>query len=320
VILAAAFVVLLALAALLAGMETGLYALERVRLEVSAEKGSRAAARLLRLVSSPATSLCALLLATSVAQYALAAVADRLVTLAAPGQGVVLRKLLDTALLGPVLFVLGDLVPKHVFLRAPSGLMMACQPLLSAVRTVFLPLAAPLVRLAGAAGAGATPAGPVSAFDRGGIRYLLTGEDEAGALTPSQRGLAERVLLLRGTRVQDRMVPLARTSAVALGATAREIVAEGARSGHSRLPVFDAGRTRFLGYVNVIDAATAEGPFDLARSLHELPVFSCDLPVATALYRLQRAGRPIAAVMSPDGRTMLGIVAVSDIVSALFKG
>jgi hypothetical protein len=69
----------------------------------------------------------------------------------------------------------------------------------------------------------------------------------------------------------------------------------------------------------VIDAATASGPFDLASHLHELPSLPVDLPVTTALYRLQRAGRPIASVASPDGRAVLGIVAVSDIVSALFR-
>jgi hypothetical protein len=41
--------------------------------------------------------------------------------------------------------------------------------------------------------------------------------------------------------------------------------------------------------------------------------------VTTALYRMQRAGRPIAAVTSPDGRAIHGIVAVSDNVAALFR-
>jgi CBS domain containing-hemolysin-like protein len=115
------------------------------------------------------------------------------------------------------------------------------------------------------------------------------------------------------------MVPLKRTSAVGAGSTASEIVAEGARSGHSRLPVFAPDRSRFLGYVNVIDAATGGPDFDVREAVHELQELPCDLPVTTALYRMQRAGRPIAAVTSPDGRSILGIVAVSDIVAALFR-
>ena len=51
------------------------------------------------------------------------------------------------------------------------------------------------------------------------------------------------------------MVPLRRVSAVPSEAPAAAIVEEGARSGHSRLPVFAPYRTRFLGYVNVVDAA-----------------------------------------------------------------
>lgn len=314
-----AFVLLLLLTALLAGLETGLYSLERVRLEVSAEKGDRAAARLLRIVASPATAICALLLATNVAQYSLAWFADRIVHEVAPDSGVFARKILDTALLGPVLFVFGDLLPKNVFMRAPGGLMKAFEPMLSVVRMLFLPVAAPLVKLAGKGVAGASAVEPASIFDRGGIHFLLTVDDEAAQLTESQRALAERVLLLRSMRVQDRMIPLKRTSAVSSGSTAPEVVAEGARGGHSRLPVFSPDRSHFLGYVNVIDAATTGGVFELERHLHELPSVPCDLPVTTALYRLQRAGRPIASVSSPDGRAILGIIAVSDIVSALFK-
>src|SRR5204862_274210 len=83
-----------------------------------------------------------------------------------------------------------------VFLNPPSGLMRACQPLLSGVRLLFLPFAAPLVKLAGRAASGSLKGEPGSAFDRGGIHYLLTAEDEAGALTEGQRDLAGRVLLL----------------------------------------------------------------------------------------------------------------------------
>jgi CBS domain containing-hemolysin-like protein len=156
-------------------------------------------------------------------------------------------------------------------------------------------------------------------FDRGSIHYLLTVDDEAANLTAPQRTVAERVLALRNLRVQDRLIPLRRVSAVDDGASAAEIVAEGARSGHSRLPVFTKDRLRFRGYVNVIDAATSAGAFELSEHIHELPEVPCDLPVTAALYRLQRAGRPIAAVLAPDGRTALGIIAVSDIVSALFR-
>jgi putative hemolysin len=313
----AAFVVLLAASGILAGLETGLYSLERVRLEVGAAKGDTASRRLLAILSNPASALCAILLATNVAHYVLAHLADGLVHAAAPVGDELTRKILDTALLGPILFVFGDLFPKNLFMKAPVGLMRTFEPVLSALRFVFLPLTKPLVRLAGSRFEGA--ADRDSLFDRGGIHFLLTADDESAQLTEGQRRLAERVLALRSVRVQDRMIPLRRTSAVPAGATAAEIVAEGARSGHSRLPVFAPDRSRFLGYVNVIDAAAAGPEFGLKEALHELPEFPCDLPVTAALYRLQRAGRPIAAVTGPDGRSVLGIVAVSDIVSALFK-
>jgi putative hemolysin len=314
-----AVVLLMGVTALLAGMETGLYSLERVRLEVSAAKGDRKARRLLALVANPASTICALLIATSIAHYALAHFADKVVDEAFHAGGELSRKVLDTVLLGPLLFVFGDLLPKNVFMRAPGGLMRACEPLLSGLRLVFLPLAAPIVRIAGKEKEDLSASSRASLFDRGGIHFLLTVDDESAQLTEAQRQLAERVLELRSVRVQDRMVPLRRTSAVPSRATAAEIVAEGARSGHSRLPVFAPDGARFLGYVNVVDAATAGAGFVVQDALHELPQVPCDLPGTAALYRLQRAGRPIAAVSTPDGRTTIGIVAVSDIVSALVR-
>jgi putative hemolysin len=312
-------VLLLAATAVLAGLETGLYSLERVRLEVSAAKGDRAALRLLAIIANPATTLCALLLATSIAHYALAHFADQIVDDVFHPAGELSKKILDTILLGPILFVLGDLVPKNVFMRVPGGLMRAFEPVLSVLRIVFLPLSLPLVKVAGKDDGALSASGRASLFDRGGIHFLLTVDDESAQLTEGQRKLAQRVLELRSVRVQDRMVPLRRVSAVPSDATAAAIVEEGARGGHSRLPVFAPDRTRFVGYVNVVDAATAGPAFQLREALHQLPQVPCDLPVTTALYRLQRAGRPIASVSTPDGRTILGIVAVSDIVAALFR-
>jgi CBS domain containing-hemolysin-like protein len=306
----------LALAALLSGMETGFYSLERVRLEVGAARGDRASSRLLGLLARPAPALCALLLATNAAHYVLAYFADRLVVGWTPGASEFGRKLADTLFLVPVLFVFGDLVPKNVFMRAPSGLMRRVQPFLTALTALLSPLTWPIVRIA--TPSGAAPAEPASVFDRGGLHYLLAVDEDVGSLTGTQRLTADRVLALRNVRVQDRMVPLAQVTAVGPEARAPEILAKGAASAHSRLPVLSEDKRRFLGYVNVVDAAMAPGDFDLRRSLYDLPSVPCDLPVTTALYRLQRAGRPIAAVTRPDGRGPLGIIAVSDIVSALF--
>jgi putative hemolysin len=312
------FAATLLLAAIFSGMETGIYSLERVRLEVAAARGDRVARRLLDLTTRPAAALCALLLATNVAHYLLADFADAMVAGAAPDLDEIGRKVLDTLILGPVLFVFGDLLPKNVFMRAPGGLMRTFLPVLWLLNLVFRPFTYPIVKLAARAEDADLPANS-SIFDRGSIHFLLTADEESTRLTGPQREVAERVLTLRSLRVQDRMIPLKRVAAIREGASAADIVAVGARSGHSRLPIFDGAGRSFVGYVSVIDAATAAGPFDLTAHRHDLPAVPCDLPVTAALYRLQRAGRPIAAVVTPDGRTTLGIVAVSDIVAALFR-
>ena len=300
-------VLLLAVTALLAGLETGLYSLERVRLEVSAAKGDRTARRLLAIVANPATTLCALLLATSIAHYALAHFADRIVDDVFHPAGELSKKILDTLLLGPVLFVLGDLVPKNVFMRVPGGLMRAFEPVLSVLRIVFLPFSLPLVRIAGKDDGALSVSSRASLFDRGGIHFLLTVDDESAQLTEGSGSSPSASSSSGASRVQDRMVPLRRVSAVPSGATAAAIVEEGARSGHSRLPGLRARPDPLRRLRQRRGRRDVPGPpSSCARHLHQLPQVPCDLPVTAALYRLQRAGRPIAAVSTPDGRAILG--------------
>ncbi len=59
----------MALSALLSGMETGLYVLNKIRLDLRAEAGSRRARILRDLLSNPGDLLATLLLGNSIANY-----------------------------------------------------------------------------------------------------------------------------------------------------------------------------------------------------------------------------------------------------------
>ncbi len=305
--------------ALFAGMETGLYSLERVRLQVRAEGGDPRARWLTPLIAKPTRAVCSLLLATNVSHYFLAVVAARVIESFVHNSDVYTQKLVDTVVLAPVLFVCGDLLPKNVFLREPGRLMLIFQPLLRVTTWLFWPIVAPLVWLVERTNR-KSPGhmGSAEFFDRGSIHFMLTVDDEAAQLTLPQRELAERVLRLRSVRVRDRMVPIAQASAVSLDATAQEVLETGARTRHSRLLVRSPDGVGFIGYVNVIDAASAVEGFRVETALHSLPVLDVELPITVALYRLQRSGRPIAAVSAGPGRSIIGLIAAYDVVEALF--
>lgn len=318
----AALVAVSFLSALCSGMETGLYALDRIRLRIRAEEGDRRARRLLAAASAPAVSVSALLLANNVLNYFATDVASAALDHALPSMDVLSRQIADTLLLSPFLFVCCDLAPKDAFMRAPWRLMRLFEPFLTFVRgscgTLVRPLLALFARFGRRDETKAT-----DFLERAGLGRLLTEEQEIETLSPAQRRLAERVLRLRHVKVEERMTPIAGVVWVPADASAEAVAAAGLRCGKSRIPVRATPRGAFAGYVNVVDAVVAadagEGdrPGFAGARLHELPFVARRSTVASALVRFQRRRRPLMQVLAAEGEPV-GILAASDLVDALF--
>jgi CBS domain containing-hemolysin-like protein len=317
----AALLALTFLSALCSGMETGLYALDRVRLQLRGEDGDGRARRLFAAAQRPAATVAALLVANNVVNYFVADAASRALDEVVTTRHVLVRQVVDTLLVAPFLFICGDLAPKDAFLRAPHRLMRRFEPFLTGVRLAGGVVLAPLLWLAEKLRGGDDESG--SDFDRAAIGRMFNEEAEVAALSPAQRRLAERVLRLRQSRVEERMTSLDRVAAVAAEATADAVAALGAKVGKSRLPVRASGEAAFVGYVNVADALAAVGEGDgerpgfAGRALHELPKIPLRATISSALVRFQRRRRPLMQVVTREGRAA-GILAASDLVDALF--
>lgn len=310
--------VALFLSATFSGMETGVYSLERVRLQVRASTGDRRAVRLLRLAGDPARAMCTILVVNNAVNYAVASFCGDVVKhLAAPGMGEVQLELLNTLWVVPVLFIFGEVVPKQLFLAHPAALAARAWPLYVAFSRVLLPVITPLVALQRRLTGVSATAQPLLA--RKGIVETLTAGDEAQALHQTQRRMASRVLELRDVTVRRRLVPRDRVSSVAADASRADILAAAADGGRSRLLVDDPETGRYRGYVNVLDAAFAERPeaWSTPDNLFELPSVNMDMPVLEAVRVLQDARRPLAQVL--DGGRAVGILAQADVVDALLS-
>ena len=305
------------LSAIFSGTETGLYSLERVRLQVRAAEGDRRSARLLAVLERPAAAICTLLVANNIVNYAVSWLSGRLLE-EATGHGLsaIRLEVLNTLTLVPVLFVLGELVPKDLFLHHPARLVPRFQPMLEGVGLVLRPLVAGLLALTNLLTRGDGQEIRGRLFRRDALARILTREDEAEHLNPTQRALAGSLLRLEHVRVRDRMVPLAGVASVRDDADRDAIVREGARTHRSRLLITGAGPRDVLGYLSVLDAAFDAGPDDCAASLaRTLPVCQAEETLTAALARLQRERRPLALVRA--GSDPVGIITISDIVSML---
>jgi putative hemolysin len=316
-------VLFLALSALCSGMETGLYALDRLRARIRAEEGDARSARLLSAAARPVVAVTAILTANNIVNYFVSDSADAVLDRVMPTTDLLLRQLADALVVAPVLFVVAELGPKDAFLRAPNRLMRAFEPVLTTlIATLGLTLRPALAffgRYLKDEEGDAT-----ATLDRASLGRLLTETEDAASLSPSQRRLAERVLLLKHVRVEERMTPRAEVRCVAALATPKDAADIGRRFGKSRIPIVSIDGKTFEGYVNTVDAAAlteAEGAEDAAtleRLAHRLPVISRKATVAAAMVGFQVKRKPLFQVVDGEGRTV-GLLAASDLVDALFE-
>ena len=113
------FLVGLFLSAFFSGTETGLYRVSRTRLVLDGLSGSRAARGIVWLLNHPAIFVATALVGNNLANY-LTSLAVVMAGAAWFGAGSA-AELLGPMLMTPLVFVLGELLPKYLFFTLPTA-------------------------------------------------------------------------------------------------------------------------------------------------------------------------------------------------------
>jgi len=302
-------VVAVGLTALFCGMETGIYVLNKVRLDLRAEAGNRRARRMRRMLASPNNLLAVLLIGTNLSSYAAAFAVTTMFVLGGSGHAAQWYALAVTT---PLLFVLGDSVPKDVFQRLAETLVYRLSGLLAAANVLFRVTGlSPLVR-------------SVSWLVMLPLRRLGEGEERlsaifaegaaAGVLSHMQSAMVDRVMHISDVYLADVMVPMEQVVCIAPDVGRAEMLERVRQNRYSRLPVRGASG-EVIGVLDVYDVLAEEAverPADRMRDALSLPE---TMPVTEALYRMQR-GHCMMAVVRSGGRPA-GIVTIKDLVEEI---
>jgi len=304
-----------AAAGLLAGLETGMYSLSRVRLSVRAARGDASAARLSREYARPRRMLTTLLVANALAgwlaSFGVSQIFDGL------GYGPLAAVLLDLVVLVPVVFLFGEVLPKDLFRVHADRWMPHYATLLVFLRITLT--AVGIVPLVGALGAFAAwvlrargSDGVVEARSR--VAGLLAEGAGAEGLSELQLGFADRVFTMRGLGVGQEMRPWRQVASISVQASSAERAKAFAASGASRLPVVD-GTGAVVGVVAAIDhiARPEEPTVALATKVMFL---APGVPALEAIHAMRRERAAIAVVAERPERP-LGIVSMKDLVEPL---
>jgi putative hemolysin len=308
------------LTALFSGAETGVYSLPRLRLDARARRGSRAARWLQGLVANETR----LLITTIVGVNLVLELSSHGIEQVLRAQGGLpdwARELVITATLTPMLFLLGDLLPKDAFRRRPYLLLRVASPVLWIARILLAPIVLPLEAMSRLLerSFGVGDQDFSRALGREEVINVLEEGSKAGAIAQEARDLAQNVLVLRLTPVSAVMTPWEQVQRLDLSqhAAARRAVLAG--SEFTRIPVVDgspSGAGRVAGYVHQLEALV--GGSDLEAHVRPLPELSADVSVERALEKLRASGQRVALV--GDAERPAGLVTVMDLVSAISLG
>lgn len=314
------FLLGLATSFLMSGMESGVYALNRVRVQQMKRKGNGRAARLSGFLDSPEPFLWTILVGNTLAN---------LVTVSLGFLG--LERWLGTRpwvfwsafVLALVLFyALLELLPKMLFRARPNQLCLASLPVFRLVQTILRPavslvafLSRSLLRWSG----GRRFTGQLFG-NRDELRQVM--QDSAQALTSEERVMISRVLDLQLMTVQQIARPISLAVTVNADTPVAGILALCRERAVSRLPVwrFEGGRRRIVGLVtlkSLLYRTDLETSRLAADFLKPALFFSEDVRAEAALRQMQRTGQRLAIVLGRD-QSEVGLLSIEDILKAIF--
>ena len=308
----------LVLSAFFSGSETGFYRVTRVRLVVDALGGSFISRALLWLANRPTAYVATALVGNNLANYvtSLAVVIGAQQLFPRGGTAV---NLLAPVVLAPVIFILGELLPKNLFFEAPNRLLKRCAPPLVVCGVLFAPVTLVLwaFSLVLQKLTGASPQEVRLKLARRELRDLFTEGHEAGILRPVQRTLAQAMLVVAGQPLQRFASPAGRVVRVTTTMKKSDVLRIAQRHGRTLLPVEETrGKRELVGYLRTVDLYLDDGTaLPEPKPMVQLEAGQSCL---SALRKLSQTEDALGHVVSPSGETV-GFVTGRELRMALLR-
>jgi putative hemolysin len=300
------------------------------RLEAQAQKGGRGARLALALARDPGRMLSTVQIGITLVGIVAGAFGGA--TLAEP-LGAALARVpalapfsaeiaytLVVAAITYVSLIIGELVPKHLALRAPERVAALVAPTVDLIARLGTPAVWLLeassrlvLRLLG------SDARPGDAVTEEEVRMLIAEGTRTGVFHQKEQEMIGRVLRLADRPVRAIMTPRVELAWLDVEDDPDEIARVVRESGHSRFVVARGGLDDVLGVVHVrslLEGCLAGRPLDLATTLRPMLVVPDTMPVARALEALRQARVSMALVVDEYGEVE-GVVTAEDVLEAV---
>ncbi len=312
------------LAGLFAGSETGIYRLSRLRLRLRAEKGQWFSSLLAKAMRDSSSLLLSLLLGTNLSHYVITSLITAMFLGIVASEHV--AELYATLLTAPVLFVFSELIPKNIFLHRADALTSSVAPLLYASHKLFTWCGAvPLLRLASnlfarLIGSPVPSKVMIRSSQSHQVRAILRDTREEGLLSPVQTEMFDRIVNIPGLRLSTVMIPLVQVRSLDIHSGRTTLLGALRREPLTRLLVWQDDPANIVGFVNVYDTLASDEEFEsLAKFIRPIRSLEADTSIINAIDIMRREQLKIILVTRRRGKreTPLGIVTMKDLVEEL---
>ena len=310
----------LALSFLFSGMESGVFALNRLRIRQLMRAGNRRATVLHGFLENSENFLWTIFVGNTVVNFTI----FTLITLAIYqwlNQWPVLELLAFIAAIF-LFFIFCELLPKTLFRLFPNRLCLLLAQPFRLIHIVLRPLVAVaawfsrhLLFWTG----GKVFTGRLFGT-REELRFVM--QEASQNLSSDEKTMINRVLDLQNLTVAQITVSLANTVTVATDTPMEQVLKISRERNLTRFPVIkiEPGRERIVGVISLKKLLYLDD-LDLAKSagdyVNPALYLNDDLRLEEALRRMQRSGRRLAVVLNRDQRE-IGIISLQDILKTIF--
>ena len=315
--------------------EFSLVAIDQAVVEKRAEEGQRGAARVLRATKTLSTQLSGaqvgITLTTILLGYTTQSTIASLLESALGSAGVAWGLATGIAAFAAAAFInvfsmlFGELVPKNLALAHPMDTARAVVPLQMAFTTVFAPV---IWVLGGTANwvlrrMGIEPREEISsARSAGELAALVEHSAEEGTFDTSTASLFTNSIRMSRLCAADVMTDRGRVRTLPEGASAADVIALAASTGHSRFPVIGEDSDDVVGLVSLRRAVAvpherrAEVPVVSSSLLAPAPSVPETAPIGPLMVQLRDEGLQMAVVVDEYGGVS-GIVTLEDVIEEI---
>jgi len=316
------FILLVLLAGLLSGAETGIYQLSRLRLRLGIEQKKFSYIILGRTLRDGTGLLISLLLGTNLAYYLATSSIIYLLLLNKQCEGRV--ELITTIIATPIFLVFSELIPKNLFYYRADQIMPAVSPLVYIFDrlcritglTYLLKLLSRLT--SGFRRPAVIQKGSVLAATIG-FETILDETKEEGILSTTQSEMMRRLGHTSHLTISSSMTGFAKTALLDVKSTKEDLINVCRQYPYTRYPVYDGWRSNIIGYVNIYQSLSCKNDFsqlyDFLKPIHKMPA---NTVVLDAIESMQaRAGDIILVTQTAGSDKPVGIVTMKDLVEEL---